>query len=76
MVSKVNTYRLGYSLFVPNSCDGDPAPILVPDAALAEVGKPPVLPNGNLPDPPEGGSIGEVAAVDEPERGALDIEGR
>lgn len=57
----------------PNSCDGDPAPILTPAATvpseLDDVG----AGTGKRIEPPEEGSIGEVVPVDEPERGGCEV---
>lgn len=61
------TYRFEYSR-PPSSCDGDPAPnreLLVAPMPLAEAG----FPNGDRTALPAGASIGEVLAVEEPERG-------
>ena len=64
------TDRLEYSL-LPNSCDGEPAPSrLLPGAAFippSAVG----FPKGERTALPEGGSIGDVLAVDAPDRGRL-----
>jgi hypothetical protein len=56
----------------PNSCEGDPAPNLTPAATFPN---PPaeVAGIGNRIDPLEGGSMGEVAAVEEPERGGCEV---
>lgn len=53
---------------LPNSCDGDPAPnrvLLALPIPLAGLG----FPNGDLTALPTGASIGEVLAVEEPDRG-------
>lgn len=60
-------YRLEYNR-LPSSCDGDPVPNLALFAdpiALKEPG----LPKGDRTTLPAGASIGEVLAVDEPDRG-------
>jgi hypothetical protein len=62
----IETDRFEYSLPL-NSCDGDPAPNL--EMPLAAADAPLLEARGYLIDPPEGGSIGEVCAVDEPECG-------
>jgi len=57
---------------LPSSCDGDPAPDRVFPAILPAAFNPPANPKGDLnPLPLAGGSVGEVLAVDEPERGRL-----
>ena len=66
------TNRFEYSL-PPNSCDGDPAPSRMPAAAFPK--ELDVFPagTGKRMDPPEGGSIGEVLPVEEPERGGCEV---
>lgn len=51
---------------LPNSCDGDPAPnrVLLP-IPFAGLG----FPNGDLTALPAAASIGDVLAVEEPDRG-------
>jgi hypothetical protein len=62
-------YRFEYNLLLPYSCDGEPEfsrgmPLGIPARELPEL-------IGYFIEPLDGGSIGEVAAVDEPERGWL-----
>lgn len=60
-------HRLEYNR-LPSSCDGDPVPNL---ALLADpiALKDPGLPKGDRTALPAGASMGEVLAVDEPDRG-------
>lgn len=59
---------------LPSSCDGEPAPDRVFPAILpAEFNPPAASPKGDLGAPPLVGSVGEVLAVDEPERGRLTL---
>ena len=60
-------YRFEYSL-PPISCEGEPAPILALPIGVA-IPFAPGGPNGDLIELPAGGSIGDVFAVDEPDRG-------
>ena len=60
-------YRLEYSL-PPTSCEGEPAPILALPIVFV-IPFTPGAPNGDLIVLPAGGSIGDVFAVDEPDRG-------
>lgn len=70
-VSK-SAYLLENNLLAPpSSCDGEPAPDRVLPAILpAEVG-PADTPNGDRKALPPDGSVGDVFAVDDPERGRL-----
>ena len=52
---------------LPSSCDGEPAPDRVFPAILPADANP----KGDLTALPLEGSVGEVLAVDEPERGRL-----
>jgi len=66
------SYLLENSLLgLPNSCDGEPAP----DRALLVIFpaefKPPDKPKGDLKAFPLDGSVGDVFAVEDPERGRL-----
>lgn len=57
-----------------SSCDGEPAPDRVFPAILpAEFNPPADNPNGDLNALPLDGSVGEVVAVEEPERGRLTL---
>ena len=56
---------------LPSSCDGEPAPDRVLLLILPEEFKPPDSPNGDLNALPLEGSIGDVFAVEDPERGRL-----
>jgi hypothetical protein len=58
-------------LALPNSCDGDPAPDRALLAILPAEFKPPDRPKGDLNALPLEGSVGEVFAVEDPERGRL-----
>lgn len=58
-------------LALPNSCDGDPAPDRALLAILPAEFKPPDKPKGDLNALPLEGSVGEVFAVEDPERGRL-----
>jgi len=62
------TDRLVYNL-PPNSCEGDPAPVLTFAATFPIFPSPLPLPSGYRTELFEGGSIGDVAAVDDPDRG-------
>jgi hypothetical protein len=53
----------------PNSCDGEPAPDRVLLAILPAEFKPPDRPKGDRKALPLDGSVGELLAVEEPERG-------
>lgn len=65
-------YLLENSLLaLPNSCDGDPAPDRALLAILPAEFKPPDKPKGDLNALPLEGSVGEVFAVEDPERGRL-----
>ncbi len=56
----------------PNSCDGEPAPDRVLLAIFtAEVMLLPVIPKGDRRAFPLDGSVGDVLAVEDPERGRL-----
>ena len=68
-----NAYLLENNLLapVPRSCDGEPAPDRVLLAILPAEFKPPDNPNGDRNALPLEGSVGEVLAVEEPERGRL-----
>jgi len=50
------------------SCDGEPAPDRVLLAILLAEFNAPGRPNGDLKEPPVVGSVGEVLAVEEPDR--------
>lgn len=65
------TYRFEYSLPPPSSWEGEPALLRVVDADAAFIAE--TLPNGDFIEVPGGGSIGEVAAVDEPDRGCVGL---
>ena len=56
---------------LPSSCDGEPAPDRVFPAILPAEFNPPANPKGALNPLPVAASVGEVLAVDEPERGRL-----
>ena len=56
---------------LPSSCDGEPAPDRVFPAILLADDNPPANPKGDLNALPAEASVGEVLAVDEPERGRL-----
>jgi len=58
-------------LALPNSCDGDPAPDRALLAILPAEFKPPDKPKGDLNALPLEGSVGDVFAVEDPERGRL-----
>jgi len=58
-------------LALASSCDGDPAPDRVLPAILPAEFKLPEIPNGDLNALPLEGSVGEVLAVEDPERGRL-----
>lgn len=61
------TDLLAYSLPAPpSSCDGEPVPDLALPAAAVLL---PGFPNGDRPAVPGGGSMGDVLAVEEPDRG-------
>lgn len=60
-------YRLEYSL-PPTSCEGEPAPILALPIVFV-IPFTPGAPNGERTVVPAGGSIGDVFAVEEPDRG-------
>lgn len=62
------TYRLGKSLLL-YSFEGEAAPMRWPPAALADGVLLPGVPSGYRTAALEGGSMGEVAAVEEPDRG-------
>lgn len=64
----VKPYRLGKNL-PPNSCEGEPAPSLDVPAAEPAAPKVLVLPKEDLKGLCAPDSIGELLAVDEPERG-------
>jgi hypothetical protein len=69
------TNRLEYSL-PAKSCEGDPAPILAPAAALPNALGPFPAGTGKRPEAPEaeGVSLGEVVPVEEaPERGGCGL---
>ena len=53
----------------PSSCDGEPAPDRVLPAILPAEFKPPESPKGDLNALPLEGSVGDVLAVEDPERG-------
>lgn len=64
---KASAYRFEYNR-LPSSCDGDPAPsrvLLAVPIPFKGLG----FPNGDRTALPAGASIGEVLAVDEPDRG-------
>jgi len=65
------TNRFEYSL-LPNSCEGEPAPKRTPAAAFPSPFGLLPLPKGNRIELLGGGSIGDVAAVEEPERGGCE----
>lgn len=58
-------------MLVPSSCDGEPAPDRVFPAILPAEFSPPANPKGDLNALPVEPSVGDVLAVDEPERGRL-----
>lgn len=60
----------------PSSCDGEPAPAerVLPDILPAEA-KLPEIPKGDLMEEDPEASVGDVVAVDEPERGWLVLGG-
>jgi hypothetical protein len=58
-------------LALPSSCDGDPAPDRALLAILPAEFKPPDRPKGDLNALPLEGSVGDVFAVEDPERGRL-----
>lgn len=68
----VETNRLEYNL-PPNSCEGDPAPVLAVAATPPRLPSPLPLPSGYLAELLEGGSMGDVAAVDDPDRGCVGL---
>lgn len=69
-----STHLLENSLLEPpRSCDGDPAPERVLPAILPAFNAPR---KGDLRDPVLDGSVGEVLAVEEPDRGRLTEGGR
>lgn len=65
------TNRLEYNL-PPRSCEGDPAPRRMPAAALPRELDVFAAGIGKRTEPLEGGSMGEVVPVDEPERGGCE----
>ena len=66
------SYLLENNLLAPpSSCEGEPAPDRVFPAILPAAFNPPGNPNGDRSALPLEGSIGEVLAVEEPERGRL-----
>jgi hypothetical protein len=72
---KRRAYRLENSLLEPpRSCDGEPAPDRVLPAILPVAFKAPR--KGDLSEPALEGSVGEVFAVEDPERGRLTVGGR
>jgi hypothetical protein len=56
----------------PKSCEGDPAPSLVPAAALAIVFGLLVAGMGKREEPLDRGSLGELVPEDAPERGGCE----
>lgn len=67
----ISRARFEYNL-LPNSCEGEPAPKRTPAVAFpSPLGLLP-LTMGNRTELLVGGSIGEVAAVEEPERGGCE----
>ena len=67
------TYLLENNLLAPLpicSCEGEPAPDRVPPILPADV-KAPESPNGDFNGFPLVASVGEVVAVEDPERGGL-----
>lgn len=62
------SHRLEYSL-PPSSCDGDPAPSLALPVGMAILLTLALLPKGDRIALPGGGSIGDVFAVEDPDRG-------
>ena len=64
-----NTYLFEYRRWL-NSCEGEPAPSLTFEVAFPIVLGAAPLVSGNLSEFPDGGSIGEVEVVDDPDRGA------
>lgn len=59
-------YRFEYNL-PPSSCEGEPAPNLALLVENPELPSPFVLPKGVFTTLPDGGSIGEVFPVEEPD---------
>jgi hypothetical protein len=73
-VEKRTAYRLENNLLEPlRSCDGEPAPDRVLPAILPEFKAPR---KGDLSEPALEGSVGDVFAVEDPERGKLTVGGR
>lgn len=62
------TYRFEYSLF-PYSCEGELEFIRGTPFGSPASDEPELMGNLREPEALEGGSVGEVAVVDEPERG-------
>ena len=64
------THRLEKGRVPLSSCDGEPAPDLELIVLAAPMDVLPFgSPNGDLPGPPVGGSIGDVLAVEDPDLG-------
>jgi len=66
----ISRARFEYGLAAPSSCDGDPAPDLA--FAVAALPTPlllPAFPKVDRTALPDGASIGDVLAVDDPDRG-------
>ena len=71
---RVNAYLFEYNLLaLPSSCDGEPAPDRVFPAIFPEFRAPR---NGDLNAPPLDCSVGDVFAVEDPERGKLTVGGK
>lgn len=63
------SYRLEYSRLPPSSCDGEPVPDLMFPVAVLILLLLCGFPKGDRTAVPAGASIGEVLAVDDPDRG-------
>lgn len=59
----------------PSSSDGDPAPERVLPDILPVEAKLPGIPKGDLTEEDAEASVGDVVAVDDPERGWLVLDG-
>jgi hypothetical protein len=72
-VVKRDAYLFENNLLAPlfSSCDGEPAPDRVLLAILPAELKPPGIPKGDRSALPLEGSVGEVLAVEDPDRGRL-----
>lgn len=63
----LETYLLANNL-PPNSCDGEPAPTLVPLGVVADVPSPFAPEKGERTEWADGASMGDVLAVEGPDR--------